>query len=107
MRSAALKYILDVYTEATMGKQHTAKTFKSGNSVALRLPAALGVKPGVEMCVNGDADNFDVKRAPEVKRKLDVDAIWGIAPGLRLLTPEEREFEERPSARTTKTAQSD
>ncbi|RYY44427.1 MAG: AbrB/MazE/SpoVT family DNA-binding domain-containing protein, partial [Sphingomonadales bacterium] len=32
-----------------MGDEYRAKTFKSGNSVALRLPKALGIKEGMEM----------------------------------------------------------
>jgi antitoxin VapB len=34
-----------------MTKEVRAKTFKSGNSVALRLPKTLGIKEGVEMTV--------------------------------------------------------
>ena len=37
-----------------MGDEYTAKTFKSGNSVALRLPKALGVKEGIEMKLRED-----------------------------------------------------
>src|SRR3546814_12248932 len=42
-------YIHDVYTEEAMTKEYRAKVFKSGNSVALRLPTALGLKAGEEM----------------------------------------------------------
>ena len=34
-----------------MTTEYRAKTFKSGNSVALRLPKGLGVKEGLEMTV--------------------------------------------------------
>ena len=80
-----------------MGKQFRARTFKSGNSVALRLPAGLGVEPGREMLVDGNAEEFAVKQVPEPKRRIDLTGIWGAAPGLRHLTAEEREFEDRPS----------
>lgn len=41
-------YILRVYTEAVMGKEYTARSFKSGNSVAIRLPKELGIEAGQE-----------------------------------------------------------
>ena len=34
-----------------MGKEYRAKVFKSGNSLALRLPKALGLEEGAEMVV--------------------------------------------------------
>lgn len=79
-----------------MGKQFRARTFKSGNSVALRLPAGLGVEPGREMLVDGDAEEFAVKQVPEPKRRIDLTGIWGAAPGLTL--PPREDFEERPSS---------
>ena len=81
-----------------MSKVFSAKTFKSGNSVALRLPAALGVQPGREMLIAGDADSFAVKRSPEPKRKMDLTGVWGAAPGIGACMPESRDFKERPSA---------
>lgn len=82
-----------------MGKHYKAKTFKSGNSVALRLPAAMGVEPGREMRIDGDANDFTVKSEPAQARTIDVDAFWGKAPGLSAFMPESREFDERPSSR--------
>jgi antitoxin VapB len=42
-------YIQGVYTEAVVGKEYRAKVFKSGNSLALRLPKELGLKEGTTM----------------------------------------------------------
>lgn len=80
-----------------MGKQYLTRTFKSGNSVALRLPAALGVEPGRAMLVEGDPDRFDVTRAPEPDRKIDLTGIWGSAIGLSSHMPDSREFDDRSS----------
>ena len=78
-----------------MGVEHTAKSFKSGNSVAIRVPAALGIEPdrewGVEW-VNGD---LVFRAKPPANRKIDVSGFWGKAPGLKLAPRED--FEERPS----------
>ncbi len=81
-----------------MGNQYKAKTFQSGNSVALRLPAALGVEPGRDMLVDGNADEFAVKRVPAPKRKIDLTGIWGSVPDFGSHLPTRREFEDRPSA---------
>ena len=72
-----------------------AKTFKSGNSVALRLPKALGIREGIEMTVREEQGRYIVERIEESKRKLDVDSFWGKAKGLHV--PPSRDFEERPS----------
>lgn len=77
-----------------MTKEYRAKTFKSGNSVALRLPAGLGIEPGREMRVREEAGKFTVEPA-EQKRKISGEGWMGMAQGLKLLMPEDREFEER------------
>lgn len=79
-----------------MTKEVRAKTFKSGNSVALRLPKALGIKEGVEMTVREEQGKYVVEPVDAPKRKIDLTGIWGSCPGLRPLTPEEREFEDSP-----------
>ncbi len=81
-----------------MGNEYKAKVFKSGNSVALRLPKALGIVEGTEMVVREDAGKFAFEPVVQPKRKIDLTGIWGAAPGLRHLTAEEKEFEDRPSA---------
>lgn len=81
-----------------MGNQYKAKTFKSGNSVALRLPAALGVEPGRDMLVDGNADEFAVKSASAPKRKIDLAGTWGSVPDFGSHLPTSREFDDRPSA---------
>jgi antitoxin VapB len=80
---------------------HETKTFKSGNSVALRLPKGLGVGPNERMLIEQDGAVLIVRRLSdpgEAKRKLKA-----LAEALRALprpqTVERRErieFPDRP-----------
>ena len=65
-----------------MGEEYIARTFKSGNSVALRLPKALGVKEGVEMKVREDRGGFIVEPVPSKDDKIDLTGIFGSIPGI-------------------------
>jgi antitoxin VapB len=77
-------------------KTFKAKVFKSGNSLALRLPAELGLTAGMEMELKvEDGQPFSFEPVDRPKRKLNVDAFWGKATGLKLMAPEDRVFEER------------
>lgn len=78
-----------------MAEEYRAKVFKSGNSLALRLPKALGLKEGTEMVVREVRDGYAFEPVEAPKRKLDVDKFWGKAKGLHV--PERRDFDERPS----------
>lgn len=84
------------WLKALERKRFRAKVFKSGNSLALRLPAGLGLQPGMEMNLeveNGTFFSFEAVGQP--KRKFDIDSIWGIEPGLERILPEDRLFDER------------
>jgi antitoxin VapB len=74
-----------------------AKTFKSGNSVALRLPKALGIKEGVEMIVREEQGRYVVEPVEAPKRKLDVDKFWGKAKGMVHVPSRQPDFDPRPS----------
>lgn len=78
-----------------MGKEYTAKSFKSGNSVAIRIPAALGVEPDREWIVTVEDGELHFRRKPEGPKRIDVSGFAGKAPGI-MLAPRE-DFEERPS----------
>ncbi|HEX8308695.1 MAG TPA: AbrB/MazE/SpoVT family DNA-binding domain-containing protein [Allosphingosinicella sp.] len=69
------------------------KTFKTGNSVAVRLPASLGVAAGVEMTVREERGRYIVEPAEAPRRKIDLTGIYGSGAGLRPLNEEEREIE--------------
>ena len=79
-----------------MGTEHTAKSFKSGNSVAIRIPAALGVEPDREWIVEWVDGELHLRAKPSPTRKIDISGFAGKLPGFK---PAPREdFEERPSA---------
>jgi antitoxin VapB len=66
-----------------MGKEYRAKVFKSGNSLALRLPKALGMKEGQEMIVREERSGFAAEPVPTEPKKIDLSGIYGSIPGLK------------------------
>ena len=82
------------------GKKHyRAKVFKSGNSLALRLPAELNLEAGMEMLLQvGPDGSYCLTKADAPKRKFNIDKVWGCAvgSGLRPIDPDDRWFQERP-----------
>lgn len=71
------------------------RTFKSGNSVALRLPKALGVEAGIEMTVREERGRYIVEPVASERKKINLSGIYGAGAGLRPLRPEDRLFEGR------------
>jgi len=81
---------------APVRKAWRVKVFKSGNSLALRLPAALGLEAGMEMELTVEPGGGYSLRVPEApRRKIDISGFAGKAPGIKLAPRED--FEERPS----------
>ena len=79
-----------------MTKEIRSRTFKSGNSVALRLPKALGIAEGVEMRVREEQGRYVVEPVVKPKTKFyDFSFLDGRSLGLKPLTPEDRELEAR------------
>jgi antitoxin VapB len=77
-------------------KQYRTKVFKSGNSLAVRIPVGTDLKPGMEMDLTvEDGVMLALKPIEAPKRKIDVSSFWGKAKGLHV--PERRDFEDRPS----------
>jgi antitoxin VapB len=73
-----------------MGQEYLGKTFKSGNSVALRLPKGLGIPEGTEVrLVQETPMSFRVEPVVVPKRKIDVSKFVGKAPWLKLIDREE------------------
>lgn len=58
------------------------RTFKSGNSVAVRLPKALGAEPGVEMTVREERGRYIVEPVedPTAGGKINLTGIYGSLP---------------------------
>ena len=60
------------------GAVYRAKVFKSGNSLALRLPKALGLEAGMEMELAVDAGGgYSLNPIEPPKQKLDISGFWG------------------------------
>ena len=78
-----------------MGKEYPARSFKSGNSVAIRIPAALGVEPDREWLAARDDNGDLVIRARIRADKMDLSEVYGRGAGLKPLSPEERILEGR------------
>jgi antitoxin VapB len=78
-----------------MSKDYKAKVFKSGNSVALRLPKELGLKEGSTMILREEQSKFVFQPEEPPRRTIDVSGFAGKAPGIKL-APRDG-FEARPS----------
>lgn len=64
-----------------MSKEFTAKTFKSGNSVALRLPKSLGLVDGDEITICPHADGtFSFWKKSDAK-KVFMSLAGSMSPG--------------------------
>ena len=71
------------------------KVFKSGNSMALRLPKALGIKEGTRMSVREEQGRYIVEPIEDSSNRIDLTGIWGSMPDLKPLAPEDRLMEPR------------
>ena len=77
-----------------MSEEYHAKVFKSGNSLALRLPKALGIKEGTEMTLREEHGKFTFEPVDVPERKIDVSKFVGKAPWLKPLPRED--FDDSP-----------
>lgn len=80
------------------GGVYRAKVFKSGNSLALRLPKALGLEEGSEMVLRKVATGYALELLEKPRPKLDVDSFWGKAKGMIHVPTPREDFEPRPSS---------
>ena len=76
-----------------MGDEYKAKVFKSGNSMALRLPKALGLKEGTEMVLREMQHGYKFEPAPDAGKKIDLTGIYGAIPGLSRATFDHKELD--------------
>ena len=82
--------------------EYRGKVFRSGNSVALRLPKELGIGAGTQMrLLRETPTSFRFEPIDAPKRKFDIDKVWGVGRhlGLKPIAPEDRLFGERLLAR--------
>lgn len=61
----------------------TTKTFKSGNSIAVRLPKALGIEAGTEMRVREEQGKYVLEPVAPEEKRIDLTGIYGSCPGLK------------------------
>ena len=78
-----------------MNREYRAKVFKSGNSLALRLPKELGLKEGSTMTLREEQNGYRLEPEPLPRNTIDVSGFAGKAPGIKLAP--RRDFDERPS----------
>lgn len=76
--------------------RHKVKVFKSGNSLAVRIPAGTKLKAGVEMDLIVEHGQFlCYEPVNHPKRKFNIAKVAGSATDLHLIAPEDRLFEDR------------
>jgi antitoxin VapB len=80
-----------------MGKEFKGRIFKSGNSVALRLPKELGLTEGTEVVLREERQSFRFERVDTPRKKIDVSSFWGAAAGMIHVPSPKEDFEPRPS----------
>ena len=61
---------------------YRAKVFKSGNSLALRLPKALGLKEGDMMILRKEHGRLVLEPEIAIERAIDLTGLYGSIPGL-------------------------
>lgn len=84
----------------TVEKQyHKTKIFKSGNSLAVRIPAGTKLVAGMEMeLVVEDGQFLSYEPVELPKRKFNIAKVAGSAKGLKYVEQADRSFEPRPSS---------
>lgn len=70
----------------------TTKAFKSGNSIAVRLPAAFGVKEGTEMRVREEHGRYIVEPVGPAENRPRLRDLIGRCPGAKPAARLEIEF---------------
>ena len=74
----------------------TTKVFKSGNAMAVRLPASFNAVAGTVVEVRDVQGQWIVAPVNPPKRKFNIDKVWGSAIGSGLAMDPDRSFVERP-----------
>ena len=77
-------------------EHYRAKVFKSGNSLAVRIPAGTKLAAGMELELKvEDGEYLSLQPVNPPKRKFNIDKVWGSATNLKPIDPDDRWFEER------------
>ncbi|OYW48860.1 MAG: hypothetical protein B7Y36_00230 [Novosphingobium sp. 28-62-57] len=82
----------------TIEKQrHRTKVFRSGNSLAVRIPAGTKLSAGMEMdLLVEDGQFLSYEPVEQPKRMFNIAKVAGSATSLKPIRPEDRIFEDRP-----------
>jgi antitoxin VapB len=84
------------WMKANEKQRHKTKVFKSGNSLAVRIPAGTDLVAGMEMELVVEHGQFlSYEPVDQPKRKFNIAKVAGSATSLRLIEDDERLFEER------------
>jgi antitoxin VapB len=80
-------------------KHYRAKVFKSGNSLAVRIPAGTKLAAGMEMdLIIEDGEYLSMQPIDPPKRKFNIAKVAGSAQNLNFIADNDRLFEERALA---------
>lgn len=78
-------------------KRYRAKVFRSGNSLAVRIPAGTRLAAGMEMELTVEDGQFlSLEPAEQPRRKFNIAKVAGSAHNLVPIKDKDRVFEERP-----------
>jgi antitoxin VapB len=80
-------------------QRHKTKIFKSGNSLAVRIPAGTDLSVGMEMELAVEHGQFlTYEPVNQPKQKFNIAKVAGSAKGLNYVEREDRSFDPRPSS---------
>lgn len=81
-----------------MGREWPTRSFKSGNSVAVRIPAGLKLEANKDWVLVERDGELILREPDKPKRKFNIDKVAGCAKGseLQFIKDEDRIFEHRP-----------
>lgn len=74
----------------------TSKVFRSGNSVAVRLPKSLGVEEGIEMRVSEERGKYVLEPVEKQPEKIDLTGIYGSISGMKPIVAADDDYQDLP-----------
>lgn len=85
------------WLKAIEKQRHRTKVFKSGNSLAVRIPSGTKLFAGMEMdLLVEDGQFLSYEPVEQPKRMFNIAKVAGSATSLKPILPEDRIFEDRP-----------
>ena len=85
------------WMKAVEKQRHRTKVFKSGNSLAVRIPSGTKLSAGMEMdLVVEDGQFLSYEPVEQPRRMFNIAKVAGSATSLKPIRPEDRVFEDRP-----------